>query len=159
MRMSLAGTNLSNEQPLRARHSAMRSRCAGTRTKATLAGSWSQCALNRLGVRTFHEPALGAPSFTRLTAFGYHRFCRKSKADQRSALQVHAAGGTSDRGFMVPMRAKSSGVRPFHEPTVGRAAVPRRRLFPGRRLATRQRRPTRFMVPMRAKSARRPGFP
>jgi hypothetical protein len=46
---------------------------------------------------------------------------------------------------MVPMRFKKE-MEAFHEP--GRAALPRR--IGDRNWAARQRRPTRFMVPMRA---------
>src|SRR2546430_5001840 len=45
-RMSLAGTNLPNELPLRVHHSHMRSRCAVTRTSVDLQGSWSQLTSN-----------------------------------------------------------------------------------------------------------------
>ena len=38
--MSLAGTNLPNELPLRAHHSHVRSRCAAARTSVDLPGSW-----------------------------------------------------------------------------------------------------------------------
>src|SRR5439155_24783506 len=41
-RMSLAGTNLSNELSLRTRHSTVRSRCAAARTTVDLQGSWPQ---------------------------------------------------------------------------------------------------------------------
>jgi len=40
--MSLAGTNLSNELPLRVHQSTVRSRCAVARTHFDLHGSWSQ---------------------------------------------------------------------------------------------------------------------
>src|SRR6185295_18871966 len=44
IRVSMAGTNLSNELPLRAHQSFVRSYCADARTNATLPGSWHRCA-------------------------------------------------------------------------------------------------------------------
>jgi len=40
LRMSLAGTNLTNELPLRVHHSLMRSYCAAARASVDLPGSW-----------------------------------------------------------------------------------------------------------------------
>ena len=46
IRMSLAGTNLPNELPLRVHHSHMRSRCAVARTSVNLLGSWPRFTSN-----------------------------------------------------------------------------------------------------------------